>query len=161
MTRLSPGEVEQFLYREAELLDSWRLEEWLGWFLPDATYEVPPTDAPDADPKQHLFIIADTIQVLRGRVKRLLSPHAHAESPHSRTRRLIANVRVLEEDGDGARIGANFMVHRFKHAQHDTFVGRYLHRVERDAGGRLRFRQRRAVLDNEALRPSGKISFIL
>ena len=51
-------EVEDFLYKEAALLDEWRLDEWLGLLTEDAIYEVPPTDVPRRFAK-HLFIIAD------------------------------------------------------------------------------------------------------
>jgi ketosteroid isomerase-like protein len=34
-------EVEQFLFREARLLDQQRLDEWLALFAEDATYWVP------------------------------------------------------------------------------------------------------------------------
>ena len=33
--------VEQFLFREAELLDAWRLREWLGMLTEDVRYRVP------------------------------------------------------------------------------------------------------------------------
>ena len=36
-------EVEDFLYREAALLDDWKLKEWLDLFSPRARYEVAPT----------------------------------------------------------------------------------------------------------------------
>src|SRR5271163_3779869 len=43
-----PGrqEVEDLLYKEAALLDEWRLDEWLELLTEDAVYEVPPTDVP-------------------------------------------------------------------------------------------------------------------
>jgi p-cumate 2,3-dioxygenase beta subunit len=42
----------------------------------------------------------------------------------------------------------------------DTYVGRYDYRLTY-FGKELRIRARRAILDSEALRPHGKISFIL
>ena len=33
--------VEDFLYKEAALLDEWRLDEWLTLFEPGATYDIP------------------------------------------------------------------------------------------------------------------------
>ena len=42
----------------------------------------------------------------------------------------------------------------------DTYVGRYDYRLT-CVGKELKIRERRAILDNEALRPHGKISFIL
>src|SRR5207247_2190179 len=100
------AEVEDFLYREAALLDAWRLDEWLELLTEDAVDRVPSNDRPDADPKQALFTIADDIQRIRARVARLKDPHAHAEQPPSRTRRLISNVRIVESSP--LRVEANF-----------------------------------------------------
>lgn len=154
-------ELERFFYCEADLLDEWKLDEWLALFLPDATYEVPTTDKPDGDPAANLFIIADTLPVLRGRVERLKSVYAYAESPRARTRRFVSNVRVMSAAGEDLVAAANFMVARMKHAHVDTYIGRYEFHLRRAADGSFRFRRRRAILDLEALRPSGKISIIL
>lgn len=153
-------EVEDFLYREAALLDEWRLEEWLDLLTEDAIYQIPPTDVPEGDSRNTLFIIADDALRIRSRVKQLLSKFAWAENPHSRTRRMIANVRVLGAEGDNIVVSANFTVHRMRYESVDTYVGRYDLKLVRD-GTNLKIRERRAILDNEALRPHGKISFIL
>ena len=86
-------DVEQFLFEEAELLDQWRLHEWLDLFAPDGHYEVPATDRPDGDPTRDLFLIHDDRFLLEQRVNSLLTRAAHAEYPHSATRRMISNVR--------------------------------------------------------------------
>ncbi len=53
-------EVEDFLFLEAELLDGWKLEQWLQLFTPDGRYLVPSCDLPeDASPDKSLFYIAD------------------------------------------------------------------------------------------------------
>ncbi|MEA2640755.1 MAG: hypothetical protein QOF51_2149, partial [Chloroflexota bacterium] len=44
-------EVEQFLYREALLMDSRRYDEWLALFTTDALYWVP-NGSPDSDPNE-------------------------------------------------------------------------------------------------------------
>ena len=157
-----PGrqEVEDLLYKEAALLDDWRLEEWLELLTDDAVYEVPPTDVPEGDARNTLFIIADDAVRIRSRVKQLLGKSAWAESPHSRTRRMISNVRVLGADGDRILATANFAVHRMRYESVDTYIGRYDYKLVR-VGKDLKIKERRAVLDNEALRPHGKISFIL
>ena len=36
-------QVEDFMYLEAEMLDEWRLKEWLGLFTADGAYYVPTT----------------------------------------------------------------------------------------------------------------------
>lgn len=153
-------EVEDLLYKEAALLDDWRLEEWLELLTDDAVYEVPPTDVPEGDSRNTLFIIADDAVRIRSRVKQLMGRFAWAESPHSRTRRMISNVRVLGADGDSIVVTANFAVYRMRYESVDTYVGRYDLKLAR-VGKELRIKERRAILDNEALRPHGKISFIL
>jgi p-cumate 2,3-dioxygenase beta subunit len=77
----SRQEVEDFLFEEAALLDEWRLEEWLELPTPDATYEIPPTDVPEGDARNALFIIADDALRIRSRVKQLLGKSAWAEIP--------------------------------------------------------------------------------
>jgi len=156
----SRQEVEDLLFSEAALLDEWRLEEWLELLCEDATYEIPPTDVPEGDSRNTLFIIADDIVRIRSRVKQLLGKAAWAENPPSRTRRLVTNVRVLGVDGEEIVVAANFAVHRMRHESVDSYIGRYDYRLVRN-GQTLKIRRRRATLDNEALRPHGKISFIL
>jgi p-cumate 2,3-dioxygenase beta subunit len=152
--------VNELLVEEAYLLDEWKLEEWLALFTEDATYVVPGTGDPDADPKNALVLIDDDRERLGWRVKRLLGGHAHREFPWSRTRRLVANVRVERVQNGELRATASFTVWRFRHGNSDPFVGRSEYRlVERD--GRLAIASKRAVLDHEALTPNGALSFLL
>ncbi len=152
--------IEDFLYYEAALLDEWRLRDWLELLTDDATYEVPATDTPEGDPRQTLAIVADDIVRLRSRVEQLLGKSAWAEHPRSRTRRLLSNVRIRAVEGEHIHVTANFVVYRIRFEQMDTYVGRYEYTlVQRD--GALKIRQRRAILDLDALRPHGKVSIIL
>ena len=73
---------------------------------------------------------------------------------------MIANVRVVGADGDIILVTANFAVHRMRYESVDTYIGHYDYKLVRK-GDDLRISERRAILDNEALRPHGKISFIL
>ena len=153
------AEIEDFLYQEAALLDAWRLDEWLALMTDDATYRVPSNDAPDADPARALFTIADDMHRLRGRVTRLKDPHAHAEFPPSRTRRLISNVRIVEREP--LTVEANFIVHRFRANESvRQYVGRYRYQLESN-GGKIRIRSREAILDAMELGSLGAVSFIL
>lgn len=157
---ITRAEAEDFLYGEAALLDQWRLDEWLGLFEAGATYEVPTTDRPDADPHRSQYYVWDDFELLTARVRRLKSKHAHAENPHSRTRRLVTNVRVGEPTEAGTPVYAAFLIYKIRDGNVDQFVGRYEHSVVANGDG-LRFRKRRAVLEVEVLRPGGRLSFIL
>jgi p-cumate 2,3-dioxygenase beta subunit len=164
------AEVEEFLYHEAALLDAWKLDEWLALLTDDARYRVPSNDAPDGDPANTLFLIADDIARIRGRVARLKDPQAHAEFPHSRTRRMITNVQLVsgthpELVPDTSRsevvVHANFTVHRFRRNEQVTqFVGRYRYRL-RVVDGKLKIALREAILDSQELGSLGAVSFIL
>jgi p-cumate 2,3-dioxygenase beta subunit len=154
-------EVEDFLFREAALLDEWRLDEWLALFEPGATYEVPTTDRPNEDPHRSQYYVWDDFELLTARVRRLKSRHAHAENPHSRTRRLVTNVRIGARDGSSLPVYAAFLIYKIRDGNVDTFVGRYEHTLATNGDGQLRFRKRRAVLELEVLRPGGRLSFIL
>ena len=159
MSGVGRAEVEEFLYHEAALLDAWRLDEWLGLLTEDATYRVPSNDRPQSDPKTALFMIADDIRRIRARVTRLNDPHAHAEFPRSRTRRMISNVRIVGKDP--LRVEANFIIHRFR-ANDDVrqYVGHYRYTLVRE-GARLKIQSREAVLDAMELGSLGTVSFIL
>src|SRR5216683_7969923 len=140
----SRQEVEDFLYREAALLDEWRLEEWLEMLTDDAIYQVPSTDAPEGDARNTLYIIADDALRIRSRVKQLLGKSAWAENPHSRTRRMITNVRVAGPDGDSILVTANFAVYRIRYETVDTYIGSYHYKLAR-FGTELKIRERRAI----------------
>ena len=153
-------DVEEFLYHEAGLLDEWRLEEWLALFTDDAQYVIPATDLPEGDPRTDLVILDDDLPRLRGRVERLLSRRAPRESPFSRTRRFISNVRVRKVEGDEIYATASFLVYRIRLGQQAPYVGRYEYTLRRGADG-WRIRSRRAVLDHEALSDHGAVSIIV
>lgn len=152
--------IETFLYREAALLDAWRLEAWLELFTPEAEYLVPPLDVRDAPPEVALYMVADDLARLRSRVSQLLKGNAHSESPPSRTRRSVTNV-LFEQRADGSvRVDANFVIHRVRREMLDVYIGRYEHTLV-TVDGALKFKLRKSVLDLDALRPQGKISIVL
>ncbi|MDR6858684.1 aromatic-ring-hydroxylating dioxygenase subunit beta [Variovorax guangxiensis] len=153
-------QAEAFLYHEAALLDGWRLDEWLALMAPDVHYRIPPLDLPDAAPGTALYLIDDDRQRLESRIRQLTGKAAWAETPRSRTRRLVTNVRVGSVTAEGFTAHSNFAVWRFQFDNTDVYVGRYEHTFVRLAEG-LRLQERKVVLDLEALRPHGRISFIL
>jgi p-cumate 2,3-dioxygenase beta subunit len=160
-TPVTRAEVEDFLFHEAALLDEWRLEEWLQLLTEDAAYYVPPNDRPDADHRNTLFTIADDAERIRQRVIRLMDSNCHAEYPHSRTRRMIANVRITGIEGDLITVAANFVCYRYRRYERmREYVGAYRYVLCR-SGDQLRIKERRVMLDAEELGSLGSVSFIL
>lgn len=155
------AEVEDFLYAEADILDAWDYDGWLALFEPGARFEIPTTDWKGWSAHESGSFVTDDWDLIRARVKRLKSRKAHAENPHSRTHRLVSNVRLFAHEDDAlVRATASFIVHRARDGEFDGYVGRYDHLLAVD-GDRLRFRLRRAILGHELLRPGGRLSFIL
>ena len=155
------AEVEDFLYREAALLDEWKLDEWETLLTDDAAYYVPPNDLPDGDHRSTLFLVADDRERIRQRVIRIKDPNCHAEYPHSRTRRMISNVRILGVDGDLVTVTANFVCYRYRRYERiREYVGAYRYVLKRTADG-FRIKERRVLIDAHELGSLGSVSFIL
>src|ERR1700742_3372342 len=159
--RIERSHVEEFLFNEADLLDQWRLPEWLELFTEDATYEVPGTDLPaDASSDTNLFYIADDRIRLGERVERLMKRTAHAEFPHSKTSRIVGNVRIRSRTDDEMGVSCVFQTLRTKDGTTDLYFGKSNYRLTTSGDG-LRIREKRCLLGSEGLRPHGRISIVL
>ena len=155
--------VAQFLYDEAALLDEWRLDEWLALFHPQAAkYLIPSPEDLSDDPATTLHLVNDSMTVLAGRVGRLKSKHAHAESPRSRTRRQIANVRVWQGPGD-LQSRSVFDVTRVRGGVVDRYVGTYEHQLLPGGSADMPWLigRRRVLIDHSIESAGGQVSIVL
>jgi len=164
-------EVEQFLYREARLLDERRFHEWLDLFTDDVHYRmtgrssrypasskaVAPTgpdclEGTDLAETEGLAILDETKATLRGRIARLETGMAWAEDPPSRTRHIITNVEVAAGDVDSElTVYSNFIVYRNRsELEQDFYVGARQD-VLRRAGGTWKIARRKLILDQNVL----------
>lgn len=142
-------------------MDAWRLDDWLALFDPESSgYYMPTTDLPGGGPSDTLYLIADDMPKLRSRVEQLLGGLTWAENPRSRTRHMVNNVRLVGTEGDALLVQANFVVYRMRFQNIDPYIGEYHYKL-RPGDGTFTILERRVVLDLEALRPHGKVSFIV
>ena len=101
--------VQQFLFREARLLDERRFDEWLALFSDDCFYWMPTRfnrlrDGIDetwqvdkeTEGLDGLAYFEDNKQILRRRVERLKTGMAWAEDPPSRTRHFVSNIEARD-----------------------------------------------------------------
>jgi p-cumate 2,3-dioxygenase subunit beta len=156
-------QVEDFLYQEANLLDEWRLKDWLQLFTPDARYEIAPLGDPEpltVSTAEALFLVADDRERLEQRVIRLLKVSAHAEYPHSRVRHVVSNVQVHAVTHSDVEVRCNFVTFRNKRGVTATYMGQQRYLLEPSGAGFL-IRLKRNMLDLDALVPQGKVSLIL
>lgn len=133
--------VEQFLYHEAELLDSFSLAEWLTLLEESIVLQVPVRVDRDPGSEQSAFsetanYLREDYEMLRERVGRLEKEYAWSENPRSRVRHVIGNVRVLGVEDDELTVANNQHVFRSygDTADHDLLSARR-HTVLREAGG--------------------------
>ena len=138
-------EVEEFLYREASLLDERRLDEWLALLTDDIHYWMPIRRTTTASDVANEFtkpgdtaFFDDDKTTLALRVQRLGVGRAWAEDPPSRTRRLVTNVRIISVDGSELTVSANFQLYRTRlNSEEDSWVGRREDVLRRQDGALL------------------------
>ncbi len=102
-------QVQQWLYREARLLDSRRYDLWLELLDTNIRYRIPSrafvrqahvkdfstwSVERELESADALALIDDDFAALRSRVERLRSGMAWAETPPSMSRRLVSNVMI-------------------------------------------------------------------
>lgn len=151
-------EVQEFLYKEAALLDDRQLEAWLELLTEDIHYWMPlrrTTTVKELDREftrpGDMALFDDDIRTLRLRVQRLGVGRAWAEDPPSRTRRMITNLRILELDGDEILTTCNFQLYRTRLAsEEDSWIGRREDLLRR-VGGELKLARRHIFLEQTVI----------
>ncbi len=164
-------EVEQFLYREARLLDDRKFHDWLTLFTDDVRYwmasrtnRYPKSSKAIAilDPERYveddigredeLAILDESKETLSGRVARLDTGMAWAEDPPSRTRHMISNIEIEAGDVDSElRVYSNFIVYRSRaETEQDFYVGARRD-VLRRVDGEWKITHRKLILDQNVL----------
>ena len=150
-------EVLEFLYREAELLDDGRLEEWLALITEDVRYRMPVRltrergDAPDRSEEMQAFW--DDRATLELRVRRLRTDFAWAEDPPSRTRHFVTNVRIGAGATDGELdVRSNVLVYRSRGdtTRYELISGERRDTLRRQDGG-WRLARREFLVDQASL----------
>ncbi|HUY18067.1 MAG TPA: 3-phenylpropionate/cinnamic acid dioxygenase subunit beta [Candidatus Binataceae bacterium] len=156
-------EVEDFFYREADLLDERRYEEWLTIFTDDVRYWMPirknvPYRAEHGDmtDENDIAWIDDDKTTLTKRVRQIQTGVHWAEEPASRICHIISNIRLLEAPGTEnsnheLAVTSRFCVYRNRvETETDFLVGRR-HDMLRRVDGRLMVARRKIILDQSVL----------
>ena len=123
--------IEQFLYREARLMDEGKYQEWLSLWTDDATYWVPCNDD-DSDPSRDVSLIYDNRERLAQRVDRLLSGTVLALDPKPRMRRVVSNIEIQAATGNDLAVASNFILALARWDAQQIWAGRSLHTLRRD-----------------------------
>ena len=164
-------EIEQFLYREARLLDNRQFHQWAELLADDVRYWMPMRsniypanskaiasldearqEASELTQPDELAIMDETRDTLLRRIERLDSGLAWAEDPPSRTRHFISNVEVEATDNPNeVKAYSNFIMYRTRgEREEDFYVGSREDVLRRSDGGWL-LTYRKIVLDQTVL----------
>ena len=127
--------VEQFLYRQAELLDSKRWQDYIDLFAADGVYWMPP------DPSHKTWdgmpaIFAEDKNLMTVRMKRVLHPDAWSQRPAWGTNHVVSNesIEKVTKNGDvHARSRFHMMELRRDGVRH--FAGSYTHHLKKTKDG--------------------------
>src|SRR5215831_12570100 len=134
MSDLTLAQLQEFIEREADLLDEQRFDEWLELFADDGVYWVPARPGQES-PLTHVSLFYDDKPTLRIRVERLKHPKIHSQTPRSKTVRVLSNFRLLPP-ADGASehcVTSKFvMLEDRPGVERRLFGGRYTHRIRAD-----------------------------
>ncbi len=152
-------EVQEFLYREAELLDERRYEDWLALFTEDARYFMPlRRNVPHHEAEREFTREGRDVNwfdegkdTLSRRVQQILTGIHWAEEPPSRICHMISNVQVLRATPAEIEVKSRFLVYRNRvETETDFLVGKREDLLRR-VNGDLRIARRRIVLDQSVL----------
>jgi 3-phenylpropionate/cinnamic acid dioxygenase small subunit len=161
---LLKAEVEEFLYREAELLDGRRYADWLELLADDIRYWMPMrrnVKAGEFDREftregQDINWFDEGKDTLIRRVRQIETGIHWAEEPVSRISHLVTNVRIVEVRPDLDRpyevaVGSRFLVYRNRvETETDILVGKREDLLRRDGDG-WKIARRKIVLDQNVL----------
>jgi 3-phenylpropionate/cinnamic acid dioxygenase small subunit len=147
MVSLDRSTAEDILFEEARILDGRRYREWLGMLTGDIIYWLPCSGEEDTDPNRRVSIVYDDAERLLRRVERLESGMAHAQSPPSRTRRIVSNVQVINGREGEADVNSAFILYELRHGKERIFAGGCEYRF-RFEGKRWKVAFKKAILVN-------------
>ena len=144
-------EVEQFLYRQAELLDGKHWQAWIDLFDAQGVYWMPVTPE-QTDWEGSPSIFAEDKLMMEIRKGRVSHPNAWSQAPMWETNHLVSHValesvsQIADESEIKVRSRFHMMELRRDNVRH--FGGRYHHTLARAADGGLRIRLQRVDLFN-------------
>ncbi len=157
-------EIEEFLYREAELLDKRRYEEWLKLIASDIRYWMPMRRNVKFGEGEREFTRADRDinwfdegrETLERRVRQIMTGIHWAEEPVSRITHMVSNVQLLEatpsvEAAAEVLVKCRFLIYRNRvETETDILVGKREDRLRRAADD-WQIARRKIILDQNVL----------
>jgi 3-phenylpropionate/cinnamic acid dioxygenase small subunit len=125
--------VEQFLYRQSELLDTRQWQSFIDLFADDGVYWVPIT-AEQTEWEGSPSIFAEDKLMMEVRMRRVLHPNAWSQSPMWATNHLVGNVVVEKETATEVQVRSRFHLMELRRDTVRHFGGTYRHTLIKSGG---------------------------
>jgi len=157
-------EIEDFLYREADLLDERHYDEWLALLAEDVRYWMPMRRNVKLDDREREFTregldiswFDEGKETLTRRVRQIQTGIHWAEEPVSRISHLLSNIQLVEVNPSAAEpaevsVRCRFLVYRNRvETETDILVGKREDLLRRVEGG-WQITRRKILLDQNVL----------
>ena len=140
-------EVEQFLYRQAELLDDKQWQPYIDLFTDDGVYWMPVTPQ-QTEWEGSPSIFAEDRLMMEIRKGRISHPNAWSQAPMWETNHLVSHVAIEAVQGNEVQVRSRFHLMELRRDNVRHFGGRYQHWLVRQADGSLRIKLQRVDLFN-------------
>ena len=162
---LSQADAAALLFREARLLDQFRLDEWLQLFTADGLYWIPIDES--KPPRRSASIVYDDAPSREERVHHLLHLPFPAQNPRSRTVHVVANIEVMESDAGVATVHSSQVIYETRTGDYTqiglgeltTIVARVEHELRHGADGWRIALKKILLIDRDM--PQGNLTFML
>lgn len=162
-THLMPSTIKleeamEFVWLEADLLDSGSYPEWLALWTPTARYVVP-IDPAATDFESTLNYAYDDHAMRQKRAERLVSGQSVSASPVARTVRLLSRFRMLSTSGAGCTLRCAQLLTEYRRGRERMYAADITYDLVRaEAGLLIQQKVIRLINATEAL---GGIGYIL
>jgi 3-phenylpropionate/cinnamic acid dioxygenase small subunit len=144
------NEIENFLYREARLMDEHQYDDWEALWTDDALYWIP-SGSDDIDPTRDVSIIYANREDIAARIFRMKSEGSWSQDPRSRMRRVVSNVEIEEGDDGELTVYSNFNLTELRKRTQVywqyIWAGRVIHKLRREDGA-LKMSYKKVMLVN-------------
>ena len=128
-------DVEQFLYKQAEYLDTRQWQKWIDLFTPDGMYWMPP-DASYKTWDGTPAIFAEDKNLMNVRMKRVLHPDAWSQRPLWGTNHVVSNVVIRKHaKNDDVEVSSRFHMMELRRDDVRHFAGSYFHKLKKMKSG--------------------------
>ena len=142
--------IEEFLYREADLLDRPDLDSWMNLFAESGTYWMPATED-QKDPINHISHVYDDRVMMEIRRRNFIHPRASSKEWEVRCSHVIGNIRLLPEvEEEVITVTSNQHVVVWYRDEQRLYACRVTHRLQTDGKGFKILEKRVDLINPEA-----------